>query len=273
MTFAPKTAAIAWLTRLIDSMPVVERAVTTLYSRLRARNRISERSPFDRSLGIDTTGFLPPFLLSLGREGVHANPYLGCAPGVLRHVLARIPAPQNWRFIDLGCGKGRALAVASELPFRALTGLELSRELVRVARANAREIARRHPERTPIEVALADASRPDIAGPTVLMLFHAFDAVLVSRLLDVIEAAAAQGHPVLLIYVNPVYGHLADARSSLHRWFAAYVDHDADEHDYALGNGETVVVWQAGELAGPPHPGCESPIRIAIAGWSAELGV
>ena len=266
-----KRTAIAGLSGLIGRAPLFGRAVTMAYLRLRARNRINERSPFDRSLGIDTSGFLPPFLLSLGARESHANPYLGSVPGTLRRIFARIPDPAGWRFVDLGCGKGRALAVASELPFRALIGLELSPELVRIGRANALAIARRHPERTPIDIRLADASKPEISGPTVLMLFHSFDASLVSGLLDVIEAAARSGHPVLLIYLNPVYGHLADERACLHRWFAAHLVHDEAERAYALGDGETVVIWQAGDLAGPGHPGCDRPITIEREGWQAGL--
>ncbi len=272
MRMAPlKKAAIAGLS-LIARAPLLGRAATVVYLQLRKRDRINERSPFDQSLGIDTRGFLPPFLLSLGSGAVHASPYLGSVPGTVRRILAHVPDPEAWRFIDLGCGKGRALAVASELPFRALAGLELSPQLVRVARANARAIARRHPERTPIDVRLADASQPDIDGPTVLMLFHSFDAALVSRLLGTIEVAASRNIPILLIYINPVHGHLADARPCLHRWFAAHLEHDEAERPYALGPGEAVVVWQADILAGPPHPGCEAPIRVKLEGWQAELG-
>ena len=69
-----------------------------------------------------------------------------------------------------------------------------------------------------------------------------------------------------------MYGGLADARPRLSRWYAAYVGHDEAERAYALGDGETVVVWQAGDLAGAAHPGCDRPISIRIEGWQAELG-
>ena len=270
MAFAHDVAAR--VTRLIVRVPLLRRVAAIAYMRLRPKGRTSERGPFDRSLGIDTAGFLPPALLSLGKQGAHASPYLACVPGSLRRVLSHVPSPQRWAFIDLGCGKGRGLAVASELPFRTVTGLELSPDLVRIARANARQIARRQPGRTPIDILLADASAPQIGGPTVLMLFHSFDATLVSRLLDVVEAAAGSRHPVLFVYVNPVHGHLADARSCLRRWFAEYVLHDEAERAYALGDGEAVVIWQAGGLAGPGLPGCDRPITVRIEGWQAVLG-
>ncbi len=253
-------------------MTPLRRLATFLYVRLRARGRINERSPFDRALGIDTSGFLPPFLLSLGHEAeAHATPYLGCVPGTVRRILAQIPEPERWTFVDLGCGKGRALAVASERPFRALLGLELSPDLVRIARANARAIAAGHPGRTPIEIRQQDASRPQIDGPTVLMLYHSFDAPLVFRLLDRVETAVQDGTPVLLVYLNPVHGHLADERAWLRRWFAANLEHDDTESHYALGDRESVVVWQGGGLDLRPLAGCDRAIDVKIEGWSAEL--
>ncbi len=264
--------ALVGVAGLAARVTPLRRTIVAVYLWLRPRNRVNERSPFDRALGIDTTGFLPRFLLSSGHAAdAHANPYLGCVPGTMRRVFARIPQPERWAFIDLGCGKGRALAVASELPFRSLIGLELSPDLVRVARANAGIIGRRHPDRTPIEVLQGDASQPAIAGPTVLMLFHSFGPALVARLLDVIEAAARAGTPVLLVYLNPVHGHLADARPGLSRWFAETLVHDAEERDYALGDRETVVVWQGGQPLLPPVGGCDRAIVVRVEGWQAEL--
>lgn len=44
--------------------------------------------------------------------------------------------PQALTFIDLGCGKGRTLLVASVLGFKRIIGVEFARELVLIAREN-----------------------------------------------------------------------------------------------------------------------------------------
>lgn len=58
---------------------------------------------------------------------------------VMRHFLDRVAQRidvQRCKFIDLGCGKGRAVMLASELPFREVIGVELSPSLCESARAN-----------------------------------------------------------------------------------------------------------------------------------------
>ena len=40
---------------------------------------------------------------------------------------------QDFNFVDIGSGKGRALLLASDYPFREIIGIELSPELDRVA--------------------------------------------------------------------------------------------------------------------------------------------
>ena len=45
-------------------------------------------------------------------------------------------------FVDIGCGKGRALLLAEEYPFRKIIGVEFSRRLAKIAAANAAKSAR-----------------------------------------------------------------------------------------------------------------------------------
>jgi SAM-dependent methyltransferase len=44
--------------------------------------------------------------------------------------------PQTLTFIDLGCGKGRTLLLASSLGFKQVIGVEFAQELVEIAKAN-----------------------------------------------------------------------------------------------------------------------------------------
>jgi hypothetical protein len=86
--------------------------------------------PIDRLHGIDTGGFV-------GVEKIHhdknliqlINPYGGSQPSIVYTGLAALGDVRNNTFVDLGCGKGRAITVASEFPFRKIVGIELSADL------------------------------------------------------------------------------------------------------------------------------------------------
>jgi tRNA1(Val) A37 N6-methylase TrmN6 len=63
-------------------------------------------------------------------------PYAGSQPSIVRAGIALLPDHNQYAFVDLGCGKGRALMVASEFSFARLVGVEIS--LSRRSRAATR---------------------------------------------------------------------------------------------------------------------------------------
>ncbi len=55
----------------------------------------------------------------------------------LREILRSIPQPlAPYTFVDVGSGKGAAVLFAGEFPFRKLMGVELTPELIEIARRN-----------------------------------------------------------------------------------------------------------------------------------------
>jgi SAM-dependent methyltransferase len=172
----------------------------------------------------------------------------------VRDALSVIPDPERRTFVDLGCGKGRALVIASEFPFKSIFGVELSPDLVAQARRNVAVVKARHPQRTRIEVAHGDAMVvPFPEGDLVVFLFHPFHRELVSAMLARLEEAAGRSNrEIFIIYENPVYGDAIDAAPWLHRWYSKKVAYDAEEIGYSLGNGEPVVIWRNGAGAAGP---------------------
>ncbi len=54
-----------------------------------------------------------------------------------REIIQAIPMPLfPYTFIDIGSGKGAAVLMASEFPFRRYVGVELSEELIEIAKCN-----------------------------------------------------------------------------------------------------------------------------------------
>lgn len=229
--------------------------------------------PFDRTLGTDTSGWVSPLELPRAEAArAHAICYAGSQPSLLRLALAELPALDTCTFVDLGCGKGRALLVASEFPFHDILGVELSAPLARIAERNAALIARRFPQRTPIAIAVADASTfPLPAGNLVLFLYHPFGAALVARVAAGVEAAiAAERRAVHVVYYNPVAGHCFDASKRLRRRYARMLPYAAEERGFGPDAADTVVIWEGGTAA-PPAPGAQARIVIAPGGLRALL--
>jgi SAM-dependent methyltransferase len=235
--------------------------------------------PYDRSLGINASGALPAYLLQSGKAADrNITAYLGIAPSVLRAALATLPNPAERSFVDIGCGKGRALAVASEFPFQSIVGIELNPELCRDAIRNAAILHASFPERIPIEVKEGDASAPELPdGPLAIFLYHSFGNEMVRQLANNL-AVAAKTREVHLIYVNPVHGAVFDQHNSFSRWYSEQVPIAATEVDYCQEDHEAVVIWRSAPATCPLIP----PIGIAQSNphraieitkpeWRAEL--
>jgi hypothetical protein len=78
--------------------------------------------PFDERFGVETSGLI--YELPSGHQhDLHNNGYFAVAPSVfhaiMRAMLEQLHLDfQRFRFVDLGSGKGRALLLASDYPFR-----------------------------------------------------------------------------------------------------------------------------------------------------------
>ncbi len=171
--------------------------------------------PFDLKYGTDTGGYLRPD--ELGSGGIHDAMnygYSAVAPSVFREACRRwretLPSSaarlEAYTFVDVGAGKGRALLLAAELPFRKVIGVELNEPLARIAQRNITLWNRLARPRAKIRVMHEDAAEfrwP--RTPLLVYLNNPFDCALVDLLSSRIAAAAAASSPGLvdLLYVNP----------------------------------------------------------------------
>ena len=192
------------------------------------------RHPFDRQNGTDTSGtVLVESIRGAGDHPAfeHAITYAGSQPSVIRAALNALPGVTAARFIDLGCGKGRALLVATEFPFRDIVGVELAEPLARIARANATAFAVRHPNRPRVSVEVADAtSFPFPPGDLVIFMFHPFRAAAMSKVVAAVERAIdAEPRAVYVVYDNPIDWALFDASPRLLRRWTRMVPHSRQD--------------------------------------------
>lgn len=216
--------------------------------------------PFDCVHGADTSGFVGADKLPESESArTHAVCYAGSQPSVLRLALAQLPTLDSFTLLDLGCGKGRPLLVASEFPFRDILSVERSSSLAEIARRNASIVAQRFLRRTAVRIAVADASTFPL---TVGDLYHPFGAELIAKLVAGVEAAlSAERRSIYVVYDSPVAGHCFDASPLLRRRFARLLSSAAEERGYGPDEADPLMILQSG-LA--PCPAVEANARIVL---------
>ena len=184
--------------------------------------------PFDLRHGVDTSGLIGGGELRSGhRHDVYNTAYYGMAPSRFHWVLERWvaewiansahPAVAEYSFVDLGCGKGRALLMASQFGFplgfppgfHRIIGVELNPGLAHIAQDNLARWKANHSS-CPIEVVHQDATEFVFPpGPCLIYLFNPFAAPVVRQLIQRLESQfAARSGELDILYFNPESGSL-----------------------------------------------------------------
>ena len=234
--------------------------------------------PFDQMHGVDTSGLVPATHLATGHANdEHITAYYGVAPSILRALIGHWrecvpPHPiEDYTCIDVGAGKGRGLLVASEYSFRNVVGIELNPEMAAIARQNVEHWTRAHREDptavrvAPIELFEHDALDFDLPQtPTLLFLFHPFEAPVLKQLLRRIETQFAKRSGTLdLLYVNAECADVIDRNPGFTQLFLENVpmspeDHAADREAIAqqkeygsTGDEECAIYRYTGRARGP----------------------
>jgi SAM-dependent methyltransferase len=107
-------------------------------------------------------------------------------------------------FIDYGCGKGRALLLASHYPLRKIVGIEISAKLGQIARRNLAAYSAPDRKCTQLSVETADALEWEPPHePTLFYFYHPFEAELLGRVLDrIYRSVVEHPRPAYVLYVG-----------------------------------------------------------------------
>lgn len=224
------------------------------------------RHPFDLEFGVRTSGLIAGRHLSSGhRHDAHNTAYYGVASSVFRAMVVRwrqskpVAPIDEFTFVDVGAGMGRAVLLASEYPFREVLGVELHPTLVRIARKNATIWRAAGRPLAPMRVVCADAVDfrfPD--GPCIAFLFNPFGAPVLRRLLSKLAKNFADRPSELdILYVNNEHESVLKRQVGFRRMFQgevrrsrvdAIADHkilaNQPDGEYATTNWEDCSIWR-----------------------------
>lgn len=152
---------------------------------------------FDKRHQVDTGGIVELNRLDVvGDNRRHGVKHVAILPAEFDSAFAALPRPVDGHtFVDVGCGKGRALLLAARRPFSRLVGVDFAPALLDAARRNTQALG------VPVELHCADAAGFQFPpGPLVIYLYNPFGPAVMDAVAR--HAAEATG-PVQVMYLNP----------------------------------------------------------------------
>jgi SAM-dependent methyltransferase len=149
--------------------------------------------------------------------GVMARPYFATEPWLFEQIMEALSlsiqqsvvsqglahgALRDFTFIDLGCGKGRVLLMASDYPFQKIVGVEFMPELHRAAEKNIAGYSSERQVCRQIETLCLDARDFQFpAKPLVVYLFNPFSEATFAQVLENLRHSVEQTlRPIYIAY-------------------------------------------------------------------------
>jgi predicted RNA methylase len=190
------------------------------------------RHPFDLESGVRTSGLVAGRHLALGRgSDRYATAYYAVAPSVFQSMIARwrhcTPSPplDQFTFIDVGAGMGRAMLLAAQHPFASVVGVELHPTLTRIARRNLAIWRTQERALTGMRVFCRDAAAFKLPpGPCVAFLFNPFGGPVMRAVLRAWSSQLEkQPRQFDLLYVNNEQEAVIERQAGFKRLFSGQV--------------------------------------------------
>jgi SAM-dependent methyltransferase len=161
----------------------------------------------EKKYGISTSG--ADELQQLEKKGIdisHATIYMPASYDLLETIFEQYrPADFN-HFLDIGCGKGRALCVAAQHGAKKVSGIDFSKAFCMAAEKNMAAVSKKNPG-LQYTVINNDAFYYDIPPDVdVIFLFNPFDEVILDGVVErILESYEAMPRKMTIIYINPLH--------------------------------------------------------------------
>lgn len=174
----------------------------------RAQRRAVPRNlAFDARFGTDTAEEVQLVEAGLPSElAAQANTvYRPIWPALFYRTIDRLNLDlSTYRFIDYGSGKGKAMLMAADYPFREIIGIEFAPGLHKIAEENCRIYRSPHQRCFALAPLIADARTVALPpGDLVCFFFNPFDQETLRQVLVKIDQQAmCRSSDIVIIYCN-----------------------------------------------------------------------
>jgi len=182
--------------------------------RVQMRERVQRETEFDQQFGVDTAGRINQVELKINSPNqLHAVAYGGSDPKFFRDAISSLPiGNKHFVFIDFGSGKGRAVLMAMEFPFKKIVGVEFSEELHKIAQNNIRRFhmnTLKCTDAEPLCMDVVDYILPDDC--LVCYFCNPFDETLMAQMMERIQESFLRNQrEIFIVYYNPKEAHVID---------------------------------------------------------------
>jgi SAM-dependent methyltransferase len=164
----------------------------------------------EKKYGITTTG--ADELKSLEKTGIdisHATVYMPITYFQVEEIFRTLPPENRKHFMDIGCGKGRALCVAAHHGYEKVTGVDFSEAFCIEAKKNLESTRQQFPG-LKFSVIENEASLNTIPlDVDCIFLFNPFDAVIMKRVIrNITTSLKLCPRNLNVAYANPLHKQL-----------------------------------------------------------------
>jgi SAM-dependent methyltransferase len=174
--------------------------------------RDNSRSEFDLTYGVNTDGDIGgvTYLSDLeipSPNWIYGSNYVAIEPERFMAAILNLDIDfEEFLFIDLGSGKGRALLLASRFPFKKIIGIEFSRELHLSSEQNIRKYSSPEQKCKSIESVCMDFTEFSLPPePLVLYLNLPCDGMPLAKTVENIHRSLREmPRPIYVVFMSPV---------------------------------------------------------------------
>jgi len=176
--------------------------------------RETPADPFDSQYGTETAEIVRVGALDIPAEKLeHTNRYEAVAPEAFDAMMQKLGIRfEEFVFVDIGSGKGRALLLASRWRFKRVLGVEISDRLAKLSLQNIRTFCQQVEGPAPVEVVCGDALEYDLPDENlVVFLYNPFTEQSMRKLVANLEGSLEhRPRRSYVVYHRPVSRMLWD---------------------------------------------------------------